>query len=215
MKNLKKQKKLFKLVFEEFEPSTANPLYATAPEETMQPQNISLDQKVDHFLMQYEKESMPQNTVSPGLDLQTQMQEARSLFSMMFEADEPAPDADAPPADAGADLGADIGGGAPPAGDEESAAPIPSPKININNFASRLARLVSNYEALLDPKTTILGRAQTYIAKNYNDNVAKELMVVLETQFDLTIQTPADQKQNAVAPMAVGAAGDMIGAGGA
>lgn len=48
-----------------------------------------------------------------------------------------------------------------------------------------VARLVSNYEALIDPKTVILNRVQAYMQKNYSESVANELMQALELGFNL------------------------------
>ncbi len=214
---------LYRVMFEDFQPDTSAPLAAPNPAETEQPQNISLDQKVDRYLVQYERESMPDNgqgptgpTMAPAMTAAIGIQERKTkkhnlLGSLLWEADEPPPD-DAP-LDAGPTD--DLPGLDQPTEPEEPEEPsTPSPQININNFAEKVARLVSNYETLLDPKTTILNRVQTYITKNYNEKVAKELMIVLETQFSLTPLTKdAETQQNPPAPMAVGAAGDAIGAG--
>ncbi len=86
--------------------------------------------------------------------------------------------------------------------------------ININLFATKLARLVNNYEALLNPKATIMNRANAYVTKNYGENVAKELMVSLELNFSLSPKRE-DQMDVQAAPFAAGAAGDIAtGAGG-
>ena len=67
------------------------------------------------------------------------------------------------------------------------------PKINIRKFAEGVARLVNNYQTLIDPKTIILNRAMYYVAKNYSPRLAKELMSILERDFDLTPKTQAQR----------------------
>lgn len=197
-------------MFEEFQPDTASPIYQADVEATKQPQGVSLDQKVDHFLIQYEKESMPRSEAPlSGMNQQPALME---LLNYIFEADDPSMDAGgAPPPDAGMPP-SDPGGASAPT---EPTQPTIAPKINLNNFAARLARLVSNYDTLLDPRTTILLRAQTYIAKNYNQAVAKELMIMLETEFNLTPKTKIQQKDEVPTAIAAGALGSGGGGGGA
>jgi hypothetical protein len=139
----------------------------------------------------------------------------RTLKSWIFEQEDPAAGAEADTADAGVgDLGDDSGlGGDTPTPEAEP--PVPIPKINVNLFASRLARLVSNYEFLLDPRTIILRRAQAYMLKNYSDKVAKELMTVMELQYNMTIKTKTQaQDSTPPAPIAVGAGMDGRSGGG-
>ena len=178
-------------------------------------------------MVQYEREASPESThqhVEAGQQQSAPTQQQQklrktsvdNLVKYLFEADEP-PMPDMPPSDAS---GGDIPGGdmppmpdAPPSDTEEPAEPTeptaPIPQININVFAMRLARLVNNYKALLDPQTVILNRAKAYIGKNYNENTAKELMITLDINFGLTPNrdTSADTPE---APYAVGAGvGDL------
>jgi hypothetical protein len=64
-----------------------------------------------------------------------------------------------------------------------AAAVAPVPKINIRHFAEGVARLVNNYQTLLDPKTVILTRAMYYISKNYSPKLAKEKAGVNDEQM--------------------------------
>lgn len=99
------------------------------------------------------------------------------------------------------DLGGDEGGGMDvggfdfgSGGDEPSGggggtkpqAVMNMPQININEFARSVARLVSNYDSLLDPKSTIINRARLYIRNNYDERMAEELMQILEVAYQLT-----------------------------
>ena len=175
------------------------------PGDTTQPQNISLDMKIDNFLIQYERESAPISgaRVQQLPPLPEGRLRKNKIYNFLFEADdEPPPDDDAPPdPPAGGDdpFGGGGGGEPPPGGDVDpsgggsppdgasapSPPPVPVPRINIRKMAPSIARLVSNYDALLDPKTVILNRVQAYMQKNYDANVAKELMQVLELNFGL------------------------------
>lgn len=170
-----------------------------APIET--PQNISLDQAVDRYLVRYERESIPTNNVYESLDrLLEQLDEEEP------EEEEEAPPADdAAPDDLGGDLGGGdaggLGGGAPEGGGADPAAPAAAitntPRINLVDFARSVARLVNNYNALLDPKSTILNRAEAYIKSNYDERTAKELMQMLETNYSLK---PTEMEQATSTP---------------
>lgn len=162
-----------------------------SPRQTNQPQDISLDQKVDKYLIQYEREAIKKSEMFNGLG-QTprasaplaiaQLQEKASLFALLFEQEEE-----------GADAGMDMGGGDDAAagadtggegGEEEPQ--IPEPQLNIQRFAANLARLVNNYDVMLDPKTVILNRAYAYLLKNYNEQTAIEFMVNMKKYYQLT-----------------------------
>lgn len=209
-----------------------NTVQTVDPEATEQPQDVSLDQKVDRFLIQYEREATGiergetgEMRAKPAIGVAEALKRTKrvSLTSFIFEQEEDPATAGAAeaPADAG---GMDLGGGGDDAGgmgdtggagEGEAEASVPMPKINLNLFASRLARLVNNYEALIDPRTIILRRAQTYIAKNYSQKIAKELMTIMELQFNMTTKTSVE-KQDSVpnAPFAIGAGMEGGGLGG-
>ncbi len=163
------------------------------------PKNISLDQSIDRYFVRYEKESIPTN----------EMQEALAIKNKSFlleqlgpdEEEEPAPEEDAPADDAGGDLGGgdlgDLGGDAPadPAAPAAGGQPVvATPKINLNDFARSVARLANNFQALLDPKSTIINRAEAYITNNYDQRTAQELMQILEVNYSLT---PTDVENTA------------------
>lgn len=161
-----------------------------SPRQTIQPQDISLDQKVDKYLIQYEREAIKKSEMFNGLG-QTprasaplaiaQLQEGTSLFALLFEQEEE-----------GADAGMDMGGGDDAAGADtggeggEEEPRIPEPQLNIQRFAANLARLVNNYDVMLDPKTVILNRAYAYLLKNYNEQTAIEFMVNMKKYYQLT-----------------------------
>ena len=151
---------------------------------------------------------------------------ATPTLRSLFEADEP-PDLgggdDAPPDLGGDDLGGDDdapdsgGGGDDPADEtqphtpEVEGADVAKPKINVNNFARGVARLVTNFRDLLDPERVILNRAKAYIARNYDEQAAEQLMKVLDLQYKIRpLQT---QKDFGPRPPAAGAGGEPSGGG--
>ena len=169
--------------------------------------DASVDEKIDKYLMQYEKDAVP----LPGPDDEKGPSGAKpigegkftKLSYILFEQDAPPPDAaaEAPPPDAAA-----------PSGSTEVA---PVPKINIRKFAEGIARLVNNYQSLIDPKRIILNRAQAYITKNYSTRLAKELMSILERDFDLTSKTNNQRQEEYPPAPRAGAAGPAGGGGAA
>ena len=229
------------------------------PQSTQQPQNYSLDQKVDHFLIQYERESNPSAARFPddaglgqALTTQSGTQSVGAGFSggqsavatpvamekgvkenvnkkhknflktILWEQDDMG--GDAPPPDAGADMGGgapDLGGdpmaGAPDAGADGSSpdAEVAKPQINLSAFTNKVARLISNFDSLVNPKVIVLNRAYAYIRQNYDENTAKEMMIILESTYNISNMTLGDKERNLVGqvPFAVGA-GDGGGGGG-
>lgn len=232
---------------------------AIAPSETdpVVVQDVSLDQKVDRYLVRYEKEAIPTSDnyeVEGGVQARVNSAENPQGSSMMggrpqpvvrqenrfrggilgsilFEApgdpgeEDPLADpAAAPPpgGDLGGDLAAGMGGdpaamgGDPAAGGAAPAAPpappvIDTPKMNMNNYTRAVSRLIGNYEALLDPKTTILNRAKEYIRVNYDEATATMFEETMKTQYGITA-TP-EQRDQRDAPGAVGAIYGAAGGG--
>lgn len=156
---------------------------------------VSLDQAVDKYLIQYERESIPTSEVYESSNL-------NNLMGFLLEQeeepveegeDEEEGELELPGGDEdlGLDLGGDEAGGdvdTPADGDEETDSPQPviaTPKINLQDFTRNLARLVNNSQALIDFQTLILNRAESYIKNNYDERTAKEMMGILENQWDL------------------------------
>lgn len=193
----------------------------------MELQNLSLDMKVDSYLMKYEKESLPtqQNYQVPGTNLGAPrgligapsqnsggiaMEHGfKGVFKALLEADDD-------PLAGGDELGGmddsmgDDGTGEEPTQQVPQAPAVENPRFNARNFAQSVARLVLNYEGLLDPKTTILNRAKAYVEKNYDAGVAKQMMDILATQFQLTPKVSGDESMVQAPP----AAGAWTGVGG-
>lgn len=202
--------------------------------------DVSLDQKVDRYLVRYEREAIPTSAIyntellaqsrenpepaapsTGALSELPPLKEGRGiLFSLLFEAPEDEPlGGDAPAPDAG---GGDLFGGGDPlgGGDEPATEPsgppappvVDTPKMNLNAYCRAIARLINNYEALLNPKTTIFMRAKEYLRVNYDEATAKMFEEVMEKTYDMTAQP--EQRDTSQAPHGVGGIYDGGGGSG-
>jgi hypothetical protein len=175
----------------------------TDASDSMIEKNASVDQKIDSYLMQYEKEAVPldqddKDKISPEVRQRAAEQPVplserkdRWFYKYLFEQEAPPA---APSDTGGADedtTGASEGGDTPEPGAEAPVAPVPN--IRLNKFAQGVARLANNYQTLIDPKSIILNRAMYYIAKNYSPRLAKEFMSILEREFNLTPKTQSQR----------------------
>lgn len=165
--------------------------------------NVSLDQVVDKYIVRYERESIPQTgmpgpganpAASPPPETLAQQptpstleeRQLRSLNALLFEQDAPPdePPADEPPPDEGDAGGGDEGGGG--GGPAPEGPPVVNtPKINLNDFTRSIARLINNYDALLNPRSIILNRVEEYIRTNYDERTAKMFMQIMERNYGL------------------------------
>jgi len=159
----------------------------------------------------------------------------RSLLEfLLLEQAPPPPPEDEPPAedpaaDAGTtppgmddipDLGGDEGmedpsgggGAAPPEG--AGGAIVNTPQINLNEFARSIARMVNNYDALLNPKTIILNRVEAYLRSNYNEPTAKHFMQIMERNYGLNITSVEYPDDTNSFPVVYGVGAFAGGAGG-
>ena len=253
--------KLSSVLFEQTSPEQIQTIPTDVSQgETLQPQNYSLDQRVDKFIIQYERESNPQAAqfTNAGMDKalvskggaqgagagfaggqsavatpismpkpvpvqenkKKNSNRKKSLNSLLFEQEDPlAAGGD----DAGGldDLGGgDTGGDALGGGDDSAAPPpattnVPKPQINLSIFANKVARLVSNFETLIDPKVVVVNRVYSYIRQNYDENTAKELLIILENNYSITNKSTEQTEKDRVGdvPAAVGAGPDVSGGG--
>lgn len=176
-----KKSKLSSYLFEEGN-KTENDL-PPAKQASKQIQNASLDRIVDSYFIQYEKQAMP-NPKNKG------------LYEMIFEAPEdaalggeqtpPGSPPEAPADDLMAGMGGDTGAGTDPAAGASNNAVLPSPQLNVGLFAAMVARLVNNFDTLVNPKAVTMNRAFAYLSKNYSEAVAKEFLIELENTHDLS-----------------------------
>lgn len=168
---------------------------------------FSLDQAIDRYFVQYERESIPTSEVFEHAAVTTLV---NFLFEQEDELEDPedeGEDLDLGADDAGGgldlgggdDLGDDLGGEEDPAadegGDDVEQPVINTPKINLQDFTRSVARLINNVHSLIDLNTIVLNRAQKYIQSNYNEKTAREMMEILSTTYDLK---PVDAENHLV-----------------
>jgi len=190
-------------------------IWETVLEEEIRLSQRSLDDQVDSILLRFESDCIV-DVASPGED---QTAEARlSLLPLILELkDEEKDDDEKDDDDAGSqkpELGdpdeeekEDVKN---KTGDVEDAQPDGEadplrPKIDLGKFAGKVARLVVNYEALLDLPIAIVNRARNYLEQNYGLSVAKEFMEMMEQDYDVVVDRKG-HKEPREHPLAVGAA---------
>jgi hypothetical protein len=98
----------------------------------------------------------------------------------------------------------DMGDSDAPATPTPTGPAVENPRLNVRNFAQSIARLVLNFEGLVDPRTVILNRAKAYIEKNYDAGVSKQMMELLSSEFQLAPRAEGDTTP-IQAPLAAGA----------
>ena len=92
--------------------------------------------------------------------------------------------------------------------EEEEVEEIAEIPIDIETFASDVARLAMNYASLLDMENLIIVKAKDYIKLKHGEEKADELMDILDLRYQLGLQ----EKEPIVAPLAVGASPAAAGA---
>lgn len=79
---------------------------------------------------------------------------------------------------------------------EEAAIPF-----DMEVFASNVARLVKNYDSLLDMESIIIKKAEDFLLSNYGKDKAVEMFDVLDLRYGISFEDPED----VISPMAAGA----------
>ena len=82
-------------------------------------------------------------------------------------------------------------------------------KLDVDMFASDVARLVKNYDTLLDMEAIIVNKAIQFLERNYDSDIAEEFVELLDVRHDVSVGEDPDELEQ---PIAVGASG---GGGGA
>jgi hypothetical protein len=80
---------------------------------------------------------------------------------------------------------------------------VSSEDIDLHNMAANVARLVKNYQNLIDWESVILNKAESFINNHYGEDTARVLMDILEDEYD--IGRAAKEEDLPETPIAVGA----------
>ena len=77
--------------------------------------------------------------------------------------------------------------------------------INLDTFASDVARLVKNYDNLLDIETLIVDKAREFIENRYGKAAADNLTNDLEVKHDIELEKPTSLSSDLDVPLGLGA----------
>lgn len=84
--------------------------------------------------------------------------------------------------------------------------------IDIASFADDTARLISNYDTLIDMEQAIYTKAVDFVSSKYGEAAAEQLRDILSMRYDIDLQQQNDPEADEIEIYAAGATG---GAGGA
>lgn len=80
--------------------------------------------------------------------------------------------------------------------------------FDIQNFSSSVARLIDNYETLLDIESAIYYRAIAILEKNYDDTIAHAFREIMHTRYNYDFGDVRVDPIKGQAPLALGTGGD-------
>lgn len=86
------------------------------------------------------------------------------------------------------------------------------PKININSFSEKVARLIINKENLLDVKTVIFNRAMNFLKTNYDEETSTKFEEIMESENDISLDQEYGEEHFKSRPYGIGA-GPAVGGG--
>ena len=154
----------------------------------------SVDAEIDALLVQYEKESIESGKEQEDQSMMESLRNLSLEFLLEAEGDEVDPSAEPPPETA------------PGSKDQKTPAEKDElPPLDIEQFTSRVARLVSNASTLLPVEEVVVSRAMKYLRENYDESYVDQMHDILNNQYDFDLDGDADIVGDV--PIAVGAAG--------
>lgn len=82
-----------------------------------------------------------------------------------------------------------------------------TPKMNLDEFASRVAALIQTYTRRLDVETVIFNRAKNYVVNEHGDDVGRQFEEIMVNEHDIDLRAggeddpePNPQAINAMGP---------------
>jgi hypothetical protein len=203
---------IYKLIFEQESIDTPeSSVIATNTKLKARKALDSIDDQVDALILRYEASSIRQAS-------EDKLQESleNKTLKYIFEQDEEAPDEgpSLPASDEETEPAAPD-----PVGSEKMDVKIPAkdlvPDLDIDAFAARTVRLITNYKSLLRIEEAIINRVKHFLDENYGDKFVQRYTEILENQFGLTVSEFEDTRKTKDDNFAVGAfAGGTGGLGG-
>jgi len=147
----------------------------------------SVDDQIDSMILKFEKESI----IDEDDELLESIFEVKSLRALIFEQEEDEPEPDDPAGSEDVDV-------------EEPAEKELKPKLDLDVFTKKVARLALNTEDLLDPATAVINRAVNFLLNNYDQTHVDRMVDILNTQFDFNLGVEREENDRAVAVGAFG-----------
>ena len=77
--------------------------------------------------------------------------------------------------------------------------------IDMDNFASNVARLISNYHNLIDMEMVIFNKAKSFLEDKYGPETVDELETILSSRYDIEIESTYDPEKETSEEFAAGA----------
>lgn len=81
--------------------------------------------------------------------------------------------------------------------------------IDLRSFAANVARLVKNYQNLIDWESVILNKAESFVNNHYGEDTVRALFDILDAEYGIAQKTKEEEPLEA--PIAVGARGEGAG----
>jgi len=147
----------------------------------------SLDAQIDALLIKYD-------TVAADSAEQSDLSEAnfpQSLSFLLEQAEEPEAE---PEPDQVLDQEDEPEAEEAPEENPDEDLPESKPKLDVQMFTERVARLASMSDRILDIVTVILVRAENYVRENYDDATADEMKELLYTEHRLELPEEAVER---------------------
>ena len=175
----------------------------------------SVDDQIDALILRYEASSVREEPV----DKLMESLKKKSLNYLFEQDDTEMPDQDAGTADDSAEETPDAD--APtPKGSEKMNVDDPAkeqliPDLDIDAFANRTVRLISNYKSLLRIEEAIINRIKNFLDENYGEKFVQKYIDTLEEQYGISVEEFEQSREVKDEDFAVGAfAGGTGGLGG-
>lgn len=154
-------------------------------EETLRLSEDSVDSQIDSVLLRYQEESSLDDSELDDVGLSEGYRMPANWNLLLEQGDEE----EAPSAS-----GNDVMG----VGDDMPRSTTPSDpreqKINVDDFAQKVANLYEHYESLLNIKPVIVHRAMHLLEKGYPADLVQEFLDTLEREFGITLDGDAEEE---------------------
>tara|TARA_A100001011_G_scaffold346932_1_gene383667 strand:- start:2631 stop:3218 length:588 start_codon:yes stop_codon:yes gene_type:complete len=160
----------------------------------------SVDDQIDSLLIKFESESALKES---DLDNLAEAFLTKKIEVLLQEQETLDPAADAEGATTGSEEQTE----------EDEAEPNKS-KIDIDQFGSKVARLIMNFDKLLKVEAAIYNRAKAFLKENYNEEHTERFDAILESQYDIEIEDDFADEEGRATPQGLGAYAGGTGTGG-